>query len=97
MKNRDTQLLDRVYNLILDPKISEQERQLLVVFKDRVGKGAYFDRELAILSTALQQLAIKSLQGGSGLSDDIKSFYQDISVVSARKNTLCVGLINWIG
>ncbi|MBM7643259.1 bacteriocin immunity protein [Streptococcus loxodontisalivarius] len=94
MKNKDDHILDRVYNLILDPKISERERQLLVTFKEQVGKGAYFDRELAILSKGLQDLAIKNLQGEAGLSDDMKLFYQDISALSARKHAFRMGIAN---
>ncbi|WP_231148193.1 bacteriocin immunity protein [Streptococcus equi] len=48
------EILNKVYNLILDPTLTSEERVILVRFKDRVGESNSFDREVMMLSESLR-------------------------------------------
>ena len=62
-------ILNNIYNLILNPETTEEERNLLVTFKNEIEVGKKDNGELlAELRRAIQVLAVDNLSKGISLS-----------------------------
>ena len=62
-------ILNNIYNLILNPETTEEERNLLVTFKNEIEVGKKDNGELlAKLRRAIQVLAVENLSKGISLS-----------------------------
>ncbi len=62
-------ILNNIYNLILNPETTEEERNLLVTFKNEIEVGKKDNGELlAELRRAIQVLAVENLSKGISLS-----------------------------
>ena len=98
-KNNNTQITDilnNIYNLIVNPETTEKERELLVTFKNEIEVGKKDNSELlAELRRAIQVLAVRNLSKGislsSGLSDLSKTL-TEFQNESERNNNLAIGL-----
>lgn len=71
-KSNNTQITDimnNIYNLIINPETTEKERKLLVTFKNEIEVGKKDNDELlAELCRAIQVLAVSNLSKGISLS-----------------------------
>ncbi|GEK28369.1 peptide-methionine (S)-S-oxide reductase MsrA [Furfurilactobacillus siliginis] len=74
MKVSQDDILERLYNLILNPATRDWERQQLVNFKTTVGTGQSFNGQLSMLISYLRPLAIRN-----NLTPDMMDFYQLIT------------------
>ncbi|MFD0898426.1 peptide-methionine (S)-S-oxide reductase MsrA [Loigolactobacillus binensis] len=74
MNAEQTDRLNDIYNLILNPATRDWERQQLVVLKSAVENGANFKAELARLEASLRPLAVRN-----NLTPDLTDFYQRIT------------------
>ena len=91
-----TDILNNIYNLIVNPETTEKERKLLVTFKNEIEVGKKDNGELlAELCRAIQVLAVDNLSKGislsSGLSDLSKTL-TEFQNESERNNNLAIGL-----
>ena len=75
----ENNLLARVYDLILNEQTSEEERSILVEFKNAVESGKDFQLETMKLAETLRQLALSKFKHREKLSDEVSKFYMDIS------------------
>jgi hypothetical protein len=91
-KEKEEAILEKVYDLILDEQIQDDERDVFITFKNDVGKGKDFERQLMILAEGLRQIAIERLTVQSKLSPHVGKFYMEISVTGLLKKNLGTGL-----
>ena len=66
--NQITDILNNIYNLIINPETTENERELLVTFKNEIEVGKKDNDELlAELRRSIQVLAVSNLSKGKSL------------------------------
>lgn len=86
-------VLTDVYNLILNLETSEDERRILVDFKNEVEKGGDFERSLQTLAEHLRQEAVKNINHKKTLSKEVGDFYKKIMSTGLFEKNLAAGLI----
>lgn len=98
-KNNNTQITDilnNIYNLIVNPETTEKERKLLVTFKNEIEVGKKDNSELlAELRRAIQGLAVSNLSKGISLSSgvsDLSKTLTEFQEKSERNVNLAIGL-----
>lgn len=98
-KNNNTQITDilnNIYNLIVNPETTEKERKLLVTFKNEIEVGKKDNSELlAELRRAIQGLAVSNLSKGISLSSgvsDLSKTLTEFQEKSERNINLAIGL-----
>ena len=82
-KNNNTQITDilnNIYNLIVNPETTEKERKLLVTFKNEIEVGKKDNDELlAELRRAIQGLAVRNLSKGISLSSGVSDLSKTLT------------------
>ena len=82
-KNNNTQITDilnNIYNLIINPETTEKERKLLVTFKNEIEVGKKDNSELlAELRRAIQVLAVRNLSKGISLSAGVSELSKTLT------------------
>ncbi|MFS9124358.1 bacteriocin immunity protein [Streptococcus salivarius] len=98
-KSNNTQITDimnNIYNLIINPETTEKERKLLVTFKNEIEVGKKDNDELlAELCRAIQVLAVSNLSKGISLSSgvsDLSKTLTEFQEKSERNINLARGL-----
>jgi hypothetical protein len=86
------ELIDEVYNLILNPDTKSEEREILVAFKDGLTDKTDQNRAVMELSANLRQLAVKNLSAETKLSSGVADLYQKISSFGEQSRNLAQGL-----
>ncbi|MFU2206549.1 bacteriocin immunity protein [Streptococcus pluranimalium] len=94
MINNREQLLTKAYNLILDPTVSQDERDSLVAFKADLEQGSDDSRSVIKLAESLRQLSVKGLKNGEKLSPNVATFYREIAYDGEKKSNLARGLMS---
>ena len=91
-----TDILNNIYNLIVNPETTENERELLVTFKNEIEVGKKDNDELlAELCRAIQVLAVRNLSKGKSLSSGVSEFSKTLTEfqnASERNANLAIGL-----
>ena len=91
-----TDILNNIYNLIINPETTEKERKLLVTFKNEIEVGKKDNDELlAELRRAIQVLAVSNLSKGKSLSSgvsDLSKTLTEFQEKSERNINLARGL-----
>ena len=91
-----TDILNNIYNLIVNPETTENERELLVTFKNEIEVGKKDNDELlAELCRAIQALAVSNLSKGKSLSSgvsDLSKTLTEFQEKSERNINLAIGL-----
>lgn len=89
-------ILNTIYNLIINPETTEKERKLLVTFKNEIEVGKKDNSELlAELRRAIQVLAVSNLSKGISLSSgvsDLSKTLTEFQEKSERNINLAIGL-----
>lgn len=89
-------ILNNIYNLIINPETTEKERKLLVTFKNEIEIGKKDNDELlAELCRAIQVLAVSNLSKGKSLSSgvsDLSKTLTEFQEKSERDINLAIGL-----
>ena len=89
-------ILNNIYNLILNPETTEEERNLLVTFKNEIEVGKKDNGELlAELRRAIQVLAVDNLSKGISLSSGLSELSKTLTEFqneSERNANLEIGL-----
>ncbi|MEY8446274.1 bacteriocin immunity protein [Enterococcus ratti] len=80
-------ILSEIYDLILDTKIKEEERTILLTAKNSLEKKHYFPKVMQDLECQLRPLAIKG-----ELTPTIAAFYMKISTLGKFEKELGRGL-----
>lgn len=98
-KSNNTQITDiinNIYNLIINPETTEKERKLLVTFKNEIEVGKKENSELlAELRRAIQVLAVRNLSKGISLSSGVSELSKTLTEFqeeSERNINLAIGL-----
>lgn len=91
-KEAQTRTLQVVYDLVLNPEISDEERQILLTFKNHLEAGKDFDKELCYLSENLRQLSVKRLSQKRALSPAVRDFYKDFITTGLKEAEIARGL-----
>ena len=73
-KNNREEILNDIYNLILNPATSAWERSLLSSAKNAIGEDMNFERQLSKLEFELRPLAVRN-----NLTADVTDFYMKIT------------------
>ena len=91
-----TDIINNIYNLIINPETTEIERELLVTFKNEIEVGKKDNDELlAELCRAIQVLAVRNLSKGKSLSSgvsDLSKTLTEFQEKSERNINLARGL-----
>ena len=91
-----TDIMNNIYNLIINPETTEKERKLLVTFKNEIEVGKKDNDELlAELRRAIQALAVRNLSKGISLSSgvsDLSKTLTEFQEKSERNINLAIGL-----
>ena len=91
-----TDILNNIYNLIINPETTEKERKLLVTFKNEIEVGKKDNSELlAELRRAIQVLAVRNLSKGISLSSGVSELSKTLTEFqdkSERNINLAIGL-----
>lgn len=91
-----TDILNNIYNLIINPETTEKERKLLVTFKNEIEvRKKDNDELLAELCRAIQVLAVSNLSKGISLSlgvSDLSKTLTEFQDKSERNINLAIGL-----
>lgn len=75
-----TDILNNIYNLIVNPETTEKERKLLVTFKNEIEVGKKDNDELlAELCRAIQVLAVSNLSKGKSLSSGVSDLSKTLT------------------
>ena len=89
-------ILNNIYNLIVNPETTEKERKLLVTFKNEIEVGKKDNSELlAELRRAIQVLAVRNLSKGISLSAGVSELSKTLTEFqdkSERNANLAIGL-----
>ncbi|MGN9067283.1 bacteriocin immunity protein [Ligilactobacillus agilis] len=86
-----TEIMNEVYDLILNANVTQDERAILVNFKNRV-TDKNFANELMGLVAGLRQLGIKNLAAQKKMSPETSAFYKKIADYGQRELNWARGL-----
>lgn len=86
-KKSSEAILSDLYDLVLDPNISSDERILLLEAKNKIEKGNYFPRIMRDLERSLRPKALQSK-----LSKPVQKLYMTISTIGKFEEELGKGL-----
>lgn len=86
-----TEIMNEVYDLILNTNVTQDERAILVNFKNRV-TDKNFANELMGLAAGLRQLGIKNLAAQKKMSLETSAFYKKIADYGQRELNWARGL-----
>lgn len=90
-KITETEIINEVYDLILNAHVTQDERAILVNFKNHVN-DKNFANELIRLAAGLRQLAIKNLAAQKKMSPETSAFYKKIATYGQRELNWARGL-----
>ncbi|EFR43508.1 bacteriocin immunity protein [Streptococcus pseudoporcinus] len=92
MKITKNDLLIEVTNLILNPAVKEEERQLLITYKNNIEKSQHIENNVMNLSNDLRQLAVKNLSSKEVMSIPVNEFYKKICSYNELQKNIARGL-----
>lgn len=90
-KITEAEIMNEVYDLILNANVTQDERAILVNFKDRV-TAKNFANELMGLAAGLRQLGIKNLAAQKKMSPETSAFYKKIATYGQQELNWARGL-----
>lgn len=90
-KITEAEIMNEVYDLILNVNVSQDERTILVNFKNHVN-DKNFANELMRLAAGLRQLAIKNLAAQKKMSPETSAFYKKIATYGQQELNWARGL-----
>lgn len=89
----EQEIINTLYNLILDTSLTDEERSLLIHFKNQVITGKNEPAVIRGLSEELRQLAVRNISDQKTLSPNMADFYQTIATYGHHDHNLARGLI----
>lgn len=94
MTNDREQMLIRVYNLILDPSVSQEERDILRAFMSDLERGSDYQVSVMRFAEDLRQLAVKNLKDYKKLSPNVARLYREITYRGEKYSNIAKGLMS---
>ena len=94
MNKKTEEILNKVYNLILDPEIRQNERDILLHYKTRLENTKNEQRVIMGLAEALRQQAVSGIHSQKSLSPKTATFYKEIAAYGQLSKNLAQGLIS---
>ncbi|AND78903.1 bacteriocin immunity protein [Streptococcus pantholopis] len=91
-KLTEEQIINDVYNLILNVKTKDNERQVLVDFKKDIENKKEFEKALTTLAERLRNIGIQNISKKTAMSSDVGEFYKKIASYGQLKTNLGRGL-----
>ena len=95
MNKKTEEILNKVYNLILDPEIRQNERDILLHYKTRLENTKNEQRVVMELSEALRQQAVSGIHSHKSMSPKVATFYKEIATYGELSKNLAQGLISF--
>ena len=95
MNKKTEEILNKVYNLILDPEIRQNERDILLHYKTRLENTKNEQRVVMELSEALRQQAVSGIHSQKSLNPKVATFYKEIATYGELSKNLAQGLISF--
>lgn len=90
-KITETEIINEVYDLILNTNVTQDERAILVNFKNHVN-DKNFANKLMGLAAGLRQLGIKNLAAQKKMSPETSAFYKKIATYGQQELNWARGL-----
>ncbi|GET09326.1 hypothetical protein SY111_19500 [Ligilactobacillus agilis] len=90
-KITEAEIMNEVYDLILNANVTQDERAILVNFKNRI-TDKNFANELMGLAAGLRQLGIKNLAAQKKMSPETSAFYKKIATYGQQELNWARGL-----
>ena len=90
-KITEAEIMNEVYDLILNANVTQDERAILVNFKNHVN-DKNFANELMGLAVELRQLGIKNLAAQKKMSPETSAFYKKIATYGQQELNWARGL-----
>ena len=94
MNKKTEEILNKVYNLILDPEIRQNERDILLHYKTRLENTKNEQRVVMELAEALRQQAVSGINSHKSMSPKVATFYKEIATYGQLSKNLAQGLIS---
>ena len=94
MNKKTEEILNKVYNLILDPEIRQNERDILLHYKTRLENTKNEQRVVMGLAEALRQQAVNGIHSHKSMSPKVATFYKEIATYGQLSKNLAQGLIS---
>lgn len=79
LNEREKEILNQAYNIILDKKVPNAERELVFTFKQDIERGRDFGVTAYHLERALQRLAVTYLKDETSFSEPVHDFYENLN------------------
>ena len=95
MDKRTEEILNKVYNLILDTDIYKNERDILLHYKNRIENTKNEQRVVMELAEALRQQAVSGIHSQKLLSPKVATFYKEIASYGELSKNIAQGLISF--
>ena len=95
MDKRTEEILNNVYNLILDTDIHKNERDILLHYKTRLENTKNEQRVVMELAEALRQQAVSGIHSQKLLSPKVATFYKEIASYGELSKNIAQGLISF--
>ena len=95
MDKRTEEILNKIYNLILDTDIYKNERDILLHHKTLLENTKNEQRVVMELAEALRQQAVSSIHSHKSLSPKTATFYKEIEAYGQLSKNLAQGLISF--
>ncbi|MGT2756559.1 bacteriocin immunity protein [Streptococcus ovuberis] len=87
-------LIESLYNLILEKDITDDERLILIRFKNLIKDDTNQGRIIIDLSENIRLLSVENISKGKTLSPKIAEFYKKISKYSEQKKNIARGIVS---
>lgn len=94
MKYDEESIMTQVINGILNPDISQEERDILLDFKQMIDRKESYEVSLPLLAGNLRRQAVAFLSTKRSLHPDIASLYKEISIPVEREKAIAAGIIS---
>jgi hypothetical protein len=95
MDKRTEEILNKVYNLILDTDIHKNERDILLHYKTRLENTKNEQRVIMELAEALRQQAVSGIHSHKSMSPKVATFYKEIATYGQLSKNIAQGLISF--
>lgn len=87
------ELLDDYYNLLINPMISDEERQLLLIYKEKLSSNKNLEKTFSRLASEIRDMSVKNINRHKKLTKDFSEFYKKISYIGQQSQQVGRGLI----
>lgn len=89
------EIIDKLYNLILDESITSEERKLLVSFKNKLAEDGNEQRIIMELAESIRLLSLKNVSKHIVLSSKMADFYKQIAIYGERERNIGRGIMSF--